>query len=633
MEKLIETVSGELLCGMGITVSFADGSAVSPALVSLDEDKNIWVYADESLERAAIRAEYDDGSVIFSVELKAKKPLASGSSLKLMLDIDYMDAALESRHDTPWWMMCGFPKKTSELSAQVQNLILKRGAICYGATMLCGEQFKCEADASGIALSTGCGGTELDGAFLAVTASTDPLLAVEFNYTAAKKLGAVHVPLRAERSYPEIFESFGWCSWNAFYQDVTSAKLYSKLDEMKEKGLPFKWIIIDDGWSPVRDGKLTGFDADKVKFPEGLGECIRRIKEEYGVRYVGVWHAFNGYWEGVDPESELASDFADALMTTKNGQLVPSDDPDKAFRFWDAWHSHLADCGIDFVKVDNQSSSANYLWDTVPTAAGTRHAHEAIERSINKNFGGCVINCMGMDLQNVLARPSTAVSRNSDDFYPDRENGFAKHIKQNVYSAIWHSQIMHCDFDMWWSGKSAPVESGVLRAISGGPVYVSDKVGESELSNILPVCGQDGDICRLDNAAMPTYDCVFTDCETEGKLLKVFNRSGEALALAVFNISREPINESFELSVIPGISEENDYIAYEYFTKSFTRVNFASDVTLWLAAGEVRCYSLYPITYPDPTTDEGAYIMLGDTSRYVSIGSREKKQTQIDTLV
>ena len=635
MQKLTSFIAEQFLCGMHMTAALADGTVELHPTIAEDGDDVVFT-AQNADVTAAIRAAYKDGSVLFTIDLTADRPFV-GRALTWQIDPGCGDAALEIHHDTPWWMYRSWPKTQTEVQPKTQHFFLQKGMLHYALTCLTGDIFRCEADAEGLHLDAGCDGfTGYHGAFLSVSVSSDPIQAVENNYRFAHDMGAITVPLRKDRPYPALFEDFGWCSWNAFYQEVTAEKLYSKLDEFKEKNVPVKWIIIDDGWSTCQNNKLVDFPADPVKFPEGLKACIRKIKEEYGIEKVGVWHAFNGYWDGVEPTSALAKTYADSLMTTKTGMLVPSDDPDKAFLFWDAWHGYLADCGVDFVKVDNQSSTHNYLAGTISTTAGARHAHEAIERSINKNFGGVVIDCMGMDMENVLGRPTSALSRNSDDFFPDRENGFAKHIQQNLYCAMWHSQIHHCDYDMWWSGKSAPVQSGVLRAVSGGSVYVSDKVGETELANLLPVCGTNGDLCRLDNAAMPTLDCIYVDCEATGRLLKAFNRMDDSYVLAAFNVSRRDITETFSYDVIPSLPKDVEYVAYEYFTKKFTRVHFASEESLTLEADGVRCWSLYPI-YHDGAIDEAdpdknAYVLLGEVERYTGIGSREKKKVTLTEL-
>ncbi|MBE6615639.1 MAG: hypothetical protein E7631_10100 [Ruminococcaceae bacterium] len=614
----------EEFCGnFACRVQLADGGEVF--LVPVQEDDG-W-RADKDGVQLCIRMAEKGKSALFTIDLTAEKPLA-GRALTFGLNLAGADAVLDSHHWGPWWMMCGWPEKTADLQPKTQNFLLKKGDTHISIVPLTGDVFRCEGDSEGLWLDSGCDGfREFHGSFLTVTEAEDPFAAVDTNYRFAREYGGIRVPLREERAYPAILEKFGWCTWDAFYKEVTADKIYEKLAEFRDKNVPVHWIIIDAGWSTFHDRLLYDFPADPAKFPEGLAGCIRRCKEEFGIEQVGVWHTFNAYWDGVEPGSPAAEKYADALMATASGLLVPHDDPDRAIRFWDGWHGYLASCGVDFVKVDNQSSTHKYLEGTVSTTAGAVRAHAVLEKSIEKHFGGVVINCMGMDMENVLARPASGVARNSDDFYPQKENGFAQHIKQNLYCALWHDKLYHCDFDMWWSGKAAPVQSGLLRAISGGPVYVSDKVGETDRNGVLPVVGADGFIHRMDHAAMPTADCLYVDCETAGRVMKAWNRCGNAFVLAAFNISRREITETFALDVVPGLTGE--YVAYEYFTKTFTEVSGKTEISLTLQAEDVRCWSLYPVCEENGEK----YILFGDPGRYTGIGVPDKRKVLLDEIL
>ena len=623
MTEKIRTMTAAFLGGMSAVVHTEDGEERT---LALNRTEDGW-YGEDGGIRVKIGTLAGDNAVLFTVDLLSDVPLA-GRALSFGLDLSRADAVLDSHHWGPWWMMCGWPEKTADLQPKTQNFLIRMGETHISAVPLTGDVFRCEADRDGLHLDAGCGGfTAFHGSFLTVCADGDPFAAVEKNYRFARENSGIRVPLREERAYPAILEKFGWCTWDAFYKEVTADKIYEKLAEFRDKNVPVHWIIIDAGWSTFHERLLYDFPADPAKFPDGLAGCIRRCKEEFGIEQVGVWHTFNAYWDGVEPGSPAAEKYADALMTTASGLLVPHDDPEKAIRFWDGWHGYLASCGVDFVKVDNQSFTHKYLADTVSTTAGAVRAHAVLEKSIEKHFGGVVINCMGMDMENVLARPASGVARNSDDFYPQKENGFAQHIKQNLYCALWHDKLYHCDFDMWWSGNSSPVQSGLLRAISGGPVYVSDKVGETDRNGVLPVVGADGFIHRMDHAAMPTADCLYVDCETAGRVMKAWNRCGDAFVLAAFNISRREITETFALDVIPGL--DGEYIAYEYFTKTFSAVNRASRITLAMPAEDVRCWSLYPV---QEEIDE-KYILFGDPGRYTGIGVPDKRKILLDEIL
>ena len=40
---------------------------------------------------------------------------------------------------------------------------------------------------------------------------------------------------------------------------------------------------------------------------------MRLLKDEFGVKYVGVWQAFQSYWNGVDPNGEVARRMKESL--------------------------------------------------------------------------------------------------------------------------------------------------------------------------------------------------------------------------------------------------------------------------------------------------------------------------------
>lgn len=623
MNSKISMVTEKLLRGMGINVQFEDCMYRVLPSVQDNGDSIVYLYRTGDIDFSVKAVSSDDGVVLYA-DMKSLKSLKN-EAVTFDFDIEFADKVLTYFHDKPFWMFGGYPKANSELENGIQGLLLEKESVNYGFVFLVGDVFFTEGDKNGLHLRLGSDGyNAFSGPVLSMSASDGAIESVRKAFENAHGCGAITVPLRKDRKYPDLFEDFGWCTWNTFYQDVTADKIYAKLDEFRSKNVKLRWMIIDDGWSKVNDkGRLVSFEAEPSKFPDGLKECVRRIKEDYGVQYVGVWHSFASYWSGIS--EELANEYAPFVDRTVKGWIIPGTDEFRSYVYWNAWHSYLAECGVDFVKVDNQSSLREQYEGSGSYVKAARATHEGLERSVRKNFSGRIINCMGMDMVDELTRPYSAVSRNSDDFFPDVPNGFAKHVKQNVYSAIWQSQVHYCDYDMWWSGKSAPVQSGVLRAISGGPVYVSDAQGDTDRSYIYPVAGNDGSLCRLEDAAMPTDDCIYCDPEKEKKLLKIFNRAGENYALAVYNISLCGIKERFSFNVIPDIDTSKEYVAYEYFTKKFINVDFENGVELDTSSDFVACYSIYPVKEEDGKK----YIELGDTDRYVSINTPVKNKYYI----
>jgi raffinose synthase len=56
----------------------------------------------------------------------------------------------------------------------------------------------------------------------------------------------------------------GWCTWDAFYHDVSAQGIMSGLDSFRRAGVQPRWIIIDDGWQV--GGVVYHFKHDCVSF-------------------------------------------------------------------------------------------------------------------------------------------------------------------------------------------------------------------------------------------------------------------------------------------------------------------------------------------------------------------------------
>lgn len=404
------------------------------------------------------------------------------------------------------------------------------------------------------------GGKCIDTTVAVASIADNPEKAVSIGYGTAYENGIILTPPKSEKKYPEAMMGLGWCTWNAFYHDVTEDGIESKLKEFREKGIRLKWLIIDDGWSVCKDFKLRSFAEDRVKFPSGLKAFISKIKKEYGVEYVGVWHAFSGYWFGIEKDSEVYNEQKENLWENNSGLIVPAGEYEKAYKFYNAWHSRLREQGVDFLKVDAQGNCMEFYKNSPDAAGKIIEAHRALERSVKDNFNGLMINCMGESNIDMYSREFSSVVRNSDDFFPDKENGFESHIRQNAYNAVFNDNIMYCDYDMWWTKHFGAKQSSVLRAVSGGPVYISDKVGETDKTYIEPIVDENQNIIRCDCAAKPTADCLFG---YDG-VLKIYNKIGENYVVALFNLSGEKMRVTLKPS---DFYESGEFNIYMHFSK------------------------------------------------------------------
>ena len=295
---------------------------------------------------------------------------------------------------------------------------------------------------------------------------------------------------------------------------------------------------------------------------------MQELKQDFSIDWVGVWHALAGFWGGIAPDGEAAAREAGALCRTAGGTLVPS--PATGERFYRDWYDLLRREGISFVKVDGQSSTANYFENTLPAAEAAAGLGRALEDGA-AGMDGALLNCMGMAMENLLARPVSALSRNSDDFLPQKPEHFAEHLLQNAYNALYHNQLYVCDWDMFWTSHPDAPKHALLRAVSGGPVYVSDPVGKTDPAILKPLACLDGRLLQMSRSAMPTADCVFSNPLHAG-VLKLHNiapcgQGGTAGGLAVFNLTHVTRHFVFSPGDVPELDKNASYWVYDFFAQ------------------------------------------------------------------
>ena len=536
---------------------------------------------------------------------------------------------------TEFWCRPAFGTDISEVPDETQGLIYEKEDGTFGVILpVVSEQYKC--------VLTG----DKEGKLIAklfswyedlVSCKALAFLWAEGNnpYELLEKCTKVGLELlgtgyrtRKERRYPELFEYLGWCSWDAFEIRVDEDSLWQKCQEFKDKEIPVKWAIIDDMWAEVHDfydmeyktrnemfdlmhaAKLYSFEADPVRFPHGLKYCIEKINE-YGIK-VGMWHPTTGYWRGIDPEGSIFRDYKDCLIQTEDKRYVPSPELAKSYAFYNAFHNYLRRCGAEFVKIDNQSMSRRYYKNLAPVGEVARQFHDAMEASVGQHFDNQMINCMGMANEDMWNRSVSPISRCSCDFLPENRAWFTQHILQCSYNCLIQGQFYFCDWDMWWSDDGQAVKNSIIRAISGGPIYVSDTLNRSKAEIFKPLVLKDGRILRCDNPAVPARDCLTTNPIHSGKIFKLQNTCNGCGVLAVFNLDEEEkaVKGTISAQDIEGLSGD-EFAVYEYFTKEFRILKANESFELELAnSDEYKLYSFVPLV-------DGCG-MIGRTDKFIA---------------
>jgi hypothetical protein len=379
----------------------------------------------------------------------------------------------------------------------------------------------------------------------AYAAGADPYALPRDAYETAFAATEQYGRLRRQKPYPEVFGSLGWCSWNAYGHEVTAEKILASARSMREKRIPFGFVLVDDGWLSVKDQKLTAFDADASKFPGGMQSLARRLKGEYGVAHVGVWHTLQGYWNGVEDGSEAAR--RHELFRGLEGKLLPDPRGARGEDFYDDWYSKLKAWGYDFVKVDGQGNNVKFTDGLMPLfdagAGSHRNLQQAAGRFFEDSGGGLgLINCMEMSSENAFNWRVSNVARNSDDYLPEVRHNPKDHVYQNAYNAYWLANFAYPDWDMFQSHDPAAEFHAVARAVSGGPVYFTDEAGKERPDVLRRLAFSDGRLPLADEPAQVTRDLLLADPSLEPVPLKVFarvTRPGLAAGVvAAFNVNK-----------------------------------------------------------------------------------------------
>lgn len=530
-----------------------------------------------------------------------------------------------------WWTRPAFGSSWADIPKRTQVALLKFGNT-YGCLVpAVATEFKATLAPGGptwLSLDLNAGRPGQSSVFgplfyYAEASSVQEAIQKAFTFWAGEK----NVPLRPQRPVPEMFEYLGWCTWNACYKDLTEDVVRNKVAELKEKNVPVRWILMDDGWLSVQDDTLLDFIPDTDKFPHGFTDLTREVREESTVDWFGVWHALAGYWAGVDPDGPLAKSQRENLIEAVNGRLLPSTDPEKAYAFYAAWHEYLRREGIDFVKVDAQGAIPNHYANTVSMCKAARGLLAGLDAG-TVCMQTAVLNCMGMPMEDILSRPASAISRNSDDFFPDRQDSFREHLLQNAYNALYHGEMYTCDWDMFWTSHPDASKHALLRAVSGGPVYCSDTVGDTDPAVLAPLVYLDGRILRMQRPAAATSDCIFTDPFKEG-VLKVASTGRYAgtlgAGIAAFNLTDAKQTCTFRPQDVPDLPACTQYLAYDWFNQTAKVLAADGSLNMEIESGGYAWLLMLPY--------EGPSASLGLSNKYNSFIAVESQCTLANGLI
>lgn len=389
--------------------------------------------------------------------------------------------------------------------------------------------------------------------------------------------------LRADKPSPPFQDFLGWCTWNAFYQDVTAEKFLAGLASHRELGLKPGFAIVDDGWqrqtppTPVASRYLAGFGTDERKFPGGLGPVARAAREKFGLRHFLAWLAPQGLPAGVDPAAfrryrpTLATPQPDAHV-----DVVPpfSWYDSHLLRFPGDWLAFLRDrfaelrqAGVDGVKVDFQG--ALFFGSARSRAASrpgeVRRMRDALETAAAEAFGDQWLSCMAHLPEIWYHARRNNLTRGSDDFFPGVPASHGAHVRANAFTGLWFGRFMGVDWDMFQSKHPFGAYHAAARALSGGPVYTADEPGGIDAALLRRVSLPDGRVPRFPDPATPALRSLFPEPGDDSRAFVVANAGPAAGCAGLFDASTaepaRPVRAAVAPADLPGLPRAARYAA------------------------------------------------------------------------
>lgn len=353
--------------------------------------------------------------------------------------------------------------------------------------------------------------------------SKNPYEAARMAWEQAMKTDSVkeNIKWRSEKEYPEAYEYLGWCSWEHYKHNINEDVILSALKGIKESTIPFRWMLIDDGYLDHKNGQLLSFGVDKKKFPNGW-EPITSQKDDK-IKWMGIWRNFNGYFGAVSPEHNLPNLQEHLVQRNPSGKkplYMPKISEEASNAFYNEMTKNTKENGFDIIKVDFQSDNFRNNTGANNAILGVHYNNIALEENC-KSKDLMLLNCIAQQNFNVFNHRHSALIRGSVD-YKTTKDRLDITLVQNFANAFWLGHTHWLDQDMFYANfKETAQLMSVARAMSGGPIYLSDVPEQIDDTVLKPLTYADGRILGTLAPGVPLPESLMQDPYYNGKAFRV----------------------------------------------------------------------------------------------------------------
>ena len=414
---------------------------------------------------------------------------------------------------------------------------------------------------------------------------------------------------RASKTFPEEpYGYLGWCSWEFYKKNISEKVIVNAFHTLEESGAPIRWLMVDDGYLDQKKGHLLSFGIDKKKFPNGW-RPIMELKKPDQIRWTGIWRNFGGYMKGVSPQHTM-SDLKPYLSNVpKKGMMLPNGTPEAGKAFYEKMISDTKGNGFDFVKVDFHTRTFDHYAGTANPVNAMRANNEALEEATH-SMSIPLLNCIAQPNVNSLQTKYSALTRSSPDYNQKDKDKNKCNTYQSFANHLWMGQTVWGDLDMFHTHDERDVHPmTIARAISGGPVYISDEPSKIDPEVLYPFAYADGKLLRTQAPATLLPESFFIHPFRDEEVFRVIAPlEDHVAAIALFNFSegRNTLSSGFQAKDYRHAGElllpngepwpvpEDGLLVYDRETKSISKLGdgFQSEIPNF----DARLYLLYPKT-------------------------------------
>jgi hypothetical protein len=179
--------------------------------------------------------------------------------------------------------------------------------------------------------------------------------------------------------------------------------------------------------------------------------------------------------------------------------------------FYDAMVRTPIDAGFDFLKVDDQAGNITKYGRSCNAVAKATENQRALEGACALHTDG-LINCMAHNATCIFHTRRSAVTRCSEDYARGDLGRARRHLHNSYTNMILLGYTVWGDHDMFHSNDDvAGMIMSRSKAMSGGPIYLSDNPEDFQSDKVWPLCDSDGRVYRPLAPATALPESLFID--------------------------------------------------------------------------------------------------------------------------